>query len=74
MVKKNTGVGLATNSFSISDNQKLVTALNTNFGFRSWIIDDHGLPSIYIPKSDLLKLKQLLIPIMHPTLLYKIHL
>ena len=51
--KKNKGVGLATNSFTFSDNQKLVKALNTKFGFSSWIVDDQGSPSIYIPKSDL---------------------
>ena len=72
--KKNKGVGLATNSFTFSDNQKLVKALNTKFGFSSWIVDDHGYPSIYIPKSDLIKLQQLIRGIMQPTLLYKIHL
>ena len=50
--KKNKGVGLATNSFTFSNNQKLVKALNTKFGFSSWIVDDQGSPSIYIPKSD----------------------
>ena len=72
--KKNKGVGLATNSFSISDNEKLVNALNAKFGFSSWIVDDHGLPSIYIPKKDLIKLQQLVAPIIHPTLFYKLHL
>lgn len=72
--KKNKGVGLATNSFSIPDNEKLVKALNDNFGFSSWIVDDHGLPSIYIPNSYLIKLQKLVAPIIQPTLLYKIHL
>ena len=51
--KKNNGLGLATNSVTFSDNQKLVFALNTKFLFRSWIVDVNGSPSIYIPKSDL---------------------
>jgi len=33
--KKNKGVGLATNSFSISDNQLLINVLNIKFGFNS---------------------------------------
>lgn len=72
--KKNQGVGLATNSLSIPDNEKLVKALNDKFGFSCWIVDDHGSPSIYIPKSDLIKLQELVATILHPTLLYKIHL
>ena len=72
--KKNNGLGLATNSVTFSDNQKLVFALNTKFLFRSWIVDVNGSPSIYIPKSDLIKFTQLIRGIMQPTLLYKIHL
>ena len=61
-------MGLATNSFTISENHKLV---NTKFGFSSWIVKDHGYPSIYILNSDLIKLQQL---IRNTTLLYKIPL
>ena len=49
-------------------------ALNTNFGFHSRVIKDHNYPTIFIPQSDLIKLQQLIRGIMHPTLLYKIHL
>jgi len=72
--KKNKGVGLATNSFSISDNQLLINVLNIKFGFNSWIVDDHNLPTIFIPKSDLNILQNIVSPYMYPTLLYKIHL
>lgn len=75
--KKNKGVGLATNSFSISDNVKLITALNNKFGFKCWMVNDHGLgttPTIFIPHSDLAVLQQLVLPYMLPSLLYKIHL
>ena len=69
-----TGVALATNAFSNSDNELLIKALNKKFEFNSWIIDDHGLPSIYIPKSNLISLQNLISPYIHFTLLYKIHL
>lgn len=72
--KYNAGVALATNSFSISDNELLINSLNENFGFRCWIINDHGAPSIFIPKIDLVRLQMLVIPYMLPTLLYKQHL
>ena len=72
--KKNKGVGLATNSFSISDNVKLITALNNKFGFKCWMVNDHGQPTIFIPHSDLAVLQQLVLPYMLPSLLYKIHL
>lgn len=72
--KKNKGVGLATNSFSISDNKKLITALNNKFGFNCWMVSDHGQPTIFIPHSDLASLQQLVLPYMLPSLLYKIHL
>ena len=40
--KYNEGVALATNSFTLSDNELLINSLNENFGFSSWIINDHG--------------------------------
>ncbi len=72
--KKNKGVGLATNSFSISDNENLITALKNKFGFNCWMVDDHGQPTIFIPHSDLALLQQIVLPNMLPSLLYKIHL
>lgn len=56
--KKNKGVGLATNSFSITDNEKLINVLNNKFGFNCWMVDDHGLPTIFISHYDLNKLQQ----------------
>lgn len=72
--KQNKGVGLATNSFSISDNEKLITALNNKFGFNCWMVDDHGQPTIFISHSDLALLQQIVSHYMLPSLLYKIHL
>lgn len=72
--KYNKGVALATNSFSISDNELLINALNVNFGFKAWMINDHGQPSIFIPKCDLINLQKIVLPNMHSTLLYKIYL
>lgn len=72
--KHNTGVTLATNAFSISENELLINALNQKFGFSCWRINDHGLPSIFIPNTDLSNLQNLVSPYMHPTMVYKIHL
>ena len=46
--KANKGVALATNSFSISENKILINALKLKFNLSPWIINDHGLPSIFI--------------------------
>ena len=72
--KYNAGVALATNSFSVEENELLIDALNKNFGFNSWIIDDHGKPSIYIPKQNLIQLQNLISKHIHYTILYKIHI
>jgi hypothetical protein len=68
------GLALATNSFSIYENEVLVNALNNNFKFTSRIIKDHDKPSIFIPSKNLICLQNLVLDYMHPTLLYKIHL
>ncbi len=72
--KHNKGVTIATNAFSISDNELLINALNKKFGLDCRIIYDHQYPSIYIPYSNLSLLQNLVVPHMHSTLLYKIHL
>lgn len=71
--KKNNGVGLATNCFSISDNQLLINALNIKFRLNSRLVNDHDLPTIFISKSDLNILQNIVSPYMHSTLFYKIH-
>ena len=38
------------------------------------MVDDHGKPNVYLPKTDLKNLQDLIVPYMHPSLLYKIHL
>lgn len=72
--KHNKGVTLATNAFSISDNELLINALNQKFGFSCRMIFDHNYPSIHIPFSDLSNLQNLVVQHMHTSLLYKIHL
>ena len=48
--KHNKGVSLATNSFSISENELLINALNKKFGFGCWAVKDHGKPSTFYSK------------------------
>ena len=70
----NSGVALATNSFSIEDNNLLVAALNHRYGFNTYIFSDHGQPSIAFRKCDLLNLQELVKAHIHPSMLYKIGL
>jgi LAGLIDADG DNA endonuclease family len=70
----NNGLALATNSFSIYENEVLVNALNNKFKFTSRIIKDHDKPSIFIPSKNLICLQILVLDYMHPTLLYKFYL
>jgi LAGLIDADG DNA endonuclease family len=72
--KYNKGVGLATNSYSIEDNLLLIDVLNTKYNINSRLIKDHNQPSIFIPRSHLDILQKLVLPYMHPTMIYKIHL
>jgi len=72
--KRNYGVALATNSYSIEDNNLLINILNEKFGLNSWLIRDHGKPTIFIPKRSMSLLQNIVLPYMHSTLLYKIHL
>lgn len=72
--KHNKGITIATNAFSISDNELLINALNNKFGFNCRMIYDHQYPSIHIPYSNLSNLQNLVVPHMHSSLLYKIHL
>ena len=72
--KYNTSVALATNGFTIEDNKLLMEALNRKFGFESWVVNKNRMPTIYIPKRNLLLLQEMVKPHMHDTLLYKIHL
>jgi hypothetical protein len=49
----NKGVTIATNSFSISDNELLINALNQKFGLSCRMIYDHSYPSIHIPYTNM---------------------
>jgi LAGLIDADG DNA endonuclease family len=70
----NKGVALATNSYSIEDNNLLINGLNIKFGFNTRLFKDHNQPSIFIPKSDLALLQKTVLPYMHYTMLYKIYI
>jgi LAGLIDADG DNA endonuclease family len=72
--KYNKGVALATNSYSLEDNNLLIDALNTKFGLNARIFKDHDQPSIFIPKNDLIMLQKIVLPYIHYTMLYKIYL
>ena len=52
--KYNKGVALATNSYSIEDNNLLKNALNKNYGLSYRLFSDHNDPFIFIPRSDLI--------------------
>ena len=73
-LKHNRGVTIATNAFSVAENELLINALNKKFSLNSRIISDHGYPSIHISYKDLPQLQNLIVPYMHQTLLYKISL
>jgi hypothetical protein len=72
--KHNKGVTIATNAFSVSDNELLINALNKNFGFSCRMVYDQSYPSIHIPYTNLSSLQNLVVPHMHSSLLYKIYL
>lgn len=72
--KYNKGVAIATNSYSLEDNNLLINVLNSKFGFSARIFKDHNQPSIFIPKRDLTLLQKRVLPYMHTTMLYKIYL
>lgn len=72
--KHNKGVTLATNAFSIAENELLIKALNTKFELNCRLIKDHDYPSIHIPFTSLSKLQSLVVPHLHESLLYKISL
>ena len=72
--RHNKGVTIATNSFSVAENELLIKVLNEKFALNSRLIYDHKYPSIHIPYRDLPKLQNLIVPYMHNTLLYKIYL
>lgn len=60
--KHNRGVTIATNAFSVAENELLINALNKKFSLNSRIISDHGYPSIHISYRDLPQLQNLIVP------------
>ena len=68
----NKGLVLNTQGFSIDGVNLLVSALNTNFGFHSYIRYEDKLPVIYIPVRDLPLLRTLVLSHIHPSTHYKL--
>lgn len=72
--KYNKGVAIATNSYSIDDNNLLINVLNSKFNLRARLFKDHNQPSIFIPKHNIALLQKMVSPFIHKTMLYKIYL
>lgn len=72
--KYNKGVAIATNCFSIEDNNLLISVLNRKFGLSTRLFKDHNQPSIFIPRRNLALLQKIVLPYMHSSMQYKIHL
>ena len=68
----NGGLVLNTQGFTLDGVNLLVNALNFNFGLHSYMRYEDKLPVIYIPKGDLVHLKTLVFPHMHPSTYYKL--
>lgn len=68
------GIRLHTNSFTLSDVQLLIIALNTNFGFKCTTHLNNENHVIYISSSSMDSLRSLVLPHMCPSMLYKIGL
>lgn len=71
---KNGGVVLQTDSYSIKEVELLINALSTNFGLISYIRFERKNPVIYIPSSQLVLLRSLVLEHMHPSTYYKLGL
>jgi hypothetical protein len=67
----NGGLILQTNSYTLSDVELLVRTLQANFNLTAWIRFEKGAPIIYIPKSELPKLRAIISPHMPARMLYK---
>jgi hypothetical protein len=65
---------LNTQGFSLQGVELLVQALNANFGINSHLRLERGLPTIYVPKREVPKLAELVLPFMHPSTHYKLRL
>lgn len=70
--KRNKGIILFTDSFSIKEIIILMNILNIKFNINSNIHIDNGKPRIYIKKRNILKIRTKLLPHFSKDLLYKI--
>ena len=72
---KNKGFKFSTNSFTIEEVKTLSLILKTKYNLDT-TIHRSGLNNqynIYVPKSSFMKLREIVKPYIHPTMLYKIN-
>jgi hypothetical protein len=71
---KNKGLKFSTNSFSLKEVKFLAELLNKKFGLTTSIHKTGAINqyNIYISKSSMPKLKKIVKPYIHPSMLYKI--
>lgn len=70
----NKGVGIATNSFTVDDCHLLASVLTTKFGLNCKVLPRNGQSRIIIHSSSVKLLQELVLPFVHPSMLYKLHL
>lgn len=68
------GIRLATDGFTISEVNLLISALNSNFNVSAHAHKKNSSRIIYIPKSDVDALRPLLIQYIVPSMRYKLGL
>jgi hypothetical protein len=70
----NGGLVLNTQCFHVNGVFLLVSALNNNFGLHAYIRYEKNSdqPILYIPKRDIPRLRELVLPYMHPWTNYKL--
>lgn len=68
------GVILQTNGFLVEDVNILIEALNKNFNLTSYMRFENNQPIIYIKSKDIVALRSIVLPFMHPSTYYKLGL
>jgi len=70
----NNGIRIATNSFQLKEIELLSEVLKSKYNLKTTIqkLSDKNLPSIYIKKQSINDIRELLLPYMHSSMLYKL--
>lgn len=63
------GIHLATNSFTVQDNLRLIKVLNDKFGLHATL---HNTNRIFLPVASAKKFTELCLPYMEPSMMYKV--